>query len=269
MSFLEKILATKRDEVAGLRGRSREITAAAAAATSRRSGDFYSALRAAPGLAVIAEMKRRSPSKGPLAPDLDPASMAASFEAGGASAISVLTDAEYFGGSLDDLAAARSTTSLPLLRKDFVIDELQVLEARAAGADAILLIVAALSDAQLSDLLGAARSHGLAALVEVHDAEELDRALSTGCDLVGVNSRSLATFDEDLGIAHGLVARIPDTTLAVAESAIRSVEDARSVAAAGFRAALVGEALVRAADPAALVADMAAVEPAVVAGETG
>lgn len=260
MTFLDRILATKRDEVRRLRARAREIEALAADAAPPR--DFAGALGSAPGLAVIAELKRRSPSKGDLAPDLDPAATARTYAAGGASALSVLTDREWFGGSLDDLVSARDACDLPVLRKDFVIDPLQVTEARAVGADAVLLIVTALSDTQLGDLSGVAADHALTALVEVHDAGELDRALGAGCEVLGVNSRDLTTFEEDLETTRHLATAIPDGVLAVAESAIRTVDDAATVAGAGYRAALVGEALVRADDPAALVARLAGVVPA-------
>lgn len=260
MTFLDRILATKRDEVEQLRARSVEIEAAAADAAPIR--DFAGALRSAPGLAIIAEMKRRSPSKGDLAPDLDPVLTAQAYAAGGAAALSVLTDRDWFGGSLDDLASARGACALPVLRKDFVIDSLQVAETRAGGADAVLLIVAALSDTQLADLAGAAADHDLTALVEVHDAGELDRAIAIGCGVVGVNSRNLSTFREDLAGARALATAIPKTILAVAESSIRSVDDAASVADAGYRAALVGEALVCSDDPASLISRMGGVVPA-------
>ena len=222
--------------------------------------DFATALRRADGrVAVIGEIKRRSPSKGDLAPDLDPAATAKAYEAGGAAALSVLTDAPYFGGRVDDLTSARDATALPVLRKDFTIDEIQVYESRAIGADAILLIVAAIPDDELlAELHALARALGLAVLVEAHDAAEIERALAAGAEIVGVNNRDLGTFAEDLGVGESLGARVPAPVVAVAESAVRSAEDSRRLGAVGFDAVLVGEALVRAADPTALVRDLGA-----------
>ena len=205
-------------------------------------------------VAVVAEIKRRSPSKGALAPDLDPSTTAKAYESGGAAALSVLTDAPYFGGSVADLQAARAVTEIPVLRKDFTIDEVQVYEARAIGADAILLIAAALpDDSVLADLHALASELGMGVLVEAHDAAEIERALEAGALVVGVNSRDLSTFAEDLGVAESLAALLPADVIAVAESAVRSAADAQRMAAAGFDAVLVGEALVRADDPAAMV----------------
>jgi indole-3-glycerol phosphate synthase len=258
MSVLDEILAAKRAEVAALAPRAAELERAAAAAPPAR--DFAGALRRSDGsLAVIAEIKRRSPSKGELAPDLDPAVTAKAYEAGGAAALSVLTDGPYFGGSLDDLASARAAAGLPALRKDFTIDPLQITEARAAGADAVLLIVAALpDDGLLRDLHDQARASGLACLVEAHDGDELDRALAAGAEIVGVNSRNLGTFSEDLDIAASLVERIPRSVIAVAESAIREPAHAARMAEVGYDAVLVGEALVRTREPTALVAALSA-----------
>jgi indole-3-glycerol phosphate synthase len=258
MSVLDRIIATKLDEVAALRTREAALLDAANAAGPTR--DFTHALRRDDGtLAVIAECKRRSPSKGDLAPDLDPAATAKAYEAGDASALSVLTDADYFGGSLADLAAARDACTIPVLRKDFTIDPLQVVEARGAGADAILLIVAAIpDDAMLTDLRVTAEGWGLGVLVEAHSEPEVERALASGARVVGVNNRNLGDFAEDLSVAHGLAARIPRDVVAVAESAIRSADDAARMADAGFDAVLVGEALVRSDDPAAMVRAMRA-----------
>jgi indole-3-glycerol phosphate synthase len=256
---LDEILVTKETEVAGLRTRAAALESEAAAAPPPR--EFAGGLRRADHtLAVIAEIKRRSPSKGALAPDLDPSATAARYAAGGAAALSVLTDGPYFGGSLDDLRAARAACPLPVLRKDFTIDPLQVYEARAAGADAVLLIVAALpDDALLADLVSLAGELGLAALVEVDDEPGLERALGAGAAVVGVTNRDLRTFGEDLSTAERLAALIPSTVTSVAESAIRSPADARRMAEAGFSAVLVGEALVRADDPEAAVRAMAGV----------
>jgi indole-3-glycerol phosphate synthase len=259
MSVLDQILATKRDEILALRRRAGALEADARRAPAPR--DFLGALRRRDvRLAVIAEIKRRSPSKGPLAPDLDPAATARDYAAGGAAALSVLTDGPYFDGSLGDLAAARAAVALPVLRKDFTLDPLQVVEARAAGADAVLLITAALpDDALLADLATAAAELGLAALVEVDDDAGLDRALAAGAALVGVTNRDLRTFGEDLSTAERLAARIPAGVVSVAESAIRSPADAILMAEAGFDAILVGEALVRSPDPRAAVAALAAI----------
>jgi indole-3-glycerol phosphate synthase len=259
MSVLAEILAAKRDEVTLLHQPATRDAIRRAALDAPAPRDFIGALRRSDGtLAVIAEIKRRSPSKGELAPDLDPAVTARSYEAGGAAALSVLTDRPFFGGSVADLRAARDATQLPALRKDFTIDETQVLEARAIGADALLLIVAAVpDDAVLRDLHAFAGDLGLAALVEVHDEGELDRALAAGAAIVGVNCRDLGTFDEDLTVAERLVSRLPPDVVAVAESAIRSPADAGRMAAAGFEAVLVGEALVRSPDAATAVRELA------------
>jgi indole-3-glycerol phosphate synthase len=260
MSVLDEILAAKRDEVTLLHQpptRDAIRTAALAAPAPR---DFAGALRGSEHLAVIAELKRRSPSKGDLAPDLDPAATAAAYAAGGATALSVLTDQVFFGGTIDDLRQARDAApNTPVLRKDFTIDADQVYETRAIGADAILLIVAAvLDDGVLRDLHDLAGELGLAALVEAHDDAELERALGLGAQIVGVNARNLATFDEDLAGVARLAATIPPDVIAVAESAIRAPADAAQMAAVGFDAVLVGEALVRAEDPTGLVAAFAA-----------
>jgi indole-3-glycerol phosphate synthase len=253
---LAEIIGTKRAEVDALVRRRADVEAAVADAPPVR--DFAAALRAA-RVRVIAEIKRRSPSKGELAPDLDPVATARAYEAGGAACLSVLTDGPYFGGSRDDLVAARAATAIPVLRKDFTVDALQIDEARAMGADAVLLIVAALDDTQLRDLHAHARGRGLSVLVEVHDRAELDRALAIDPHLVGVNARDLSTFSEDLSTGEEMIETIPSGTITVAESAIRTVDDARRMAAAGFDAVLVGEALVRADDPAALVRAFASV----------
>jgi indole-3-glycerol phosphate synthase len=260
MSVLDEILAAKRDEVTLLHQPPTRDAIRAAALAAPTPRDFAGALRGSEHLAVIAELKRRSPSKGDLAPDLDPAGTATAYAAGGATAVSVLTDRVFFGGSVDDLSQARDAApNIPVLRKDFTIDAEQVYETRAIGADAILLIVAAVpDDALLRDLHDLARDLGLAALVEAHDEAELERALDLGAPIVGVNARNLATFDEDLAVVARLAATIPPDIVAVAESAIRAPADAAQMARVGFDAVLVGEALVRAEDPAALVRAFAA-----------
>ncbi len=218
--------------------------------------DFTGALRAE-GLSCIAEVKRRSPSKGELDADLEPDLVAKEYAAGGAACISVLTDLEYFGGSPADLASARAAASLPVLRKDFTVQAADVADARGMGADAVLLIAAALDDAELRRFAGLASDLGLAALVEVHDDAELERALNAGATLVGVNQRDLRTFEVDHDRACRLAARIPPEVTAVAESGIRGAADAASLADAGYDAILVGETLVRAGDRATLLRELA------------
>jgi indole-3-glycerol phosphate synthase len=223
-----------------------------AALTGRPVRPFRAAL-AAPGMSVIAEIKRRSPSKGDLAPDLEPAVLAKAYADGGADCLSVLTDTEFFGGSADDLAAARVAVDLPLLRKDFTVAEADVYDARAMGADAILLIVAALTAAELSTLRLLAQELDMASLVEVHDEDELQRALDAGAKLVGVNQRDLRTFEVDRACAERLAEAMPPGVVKVAESGIRDVDDVRRLAAGGYDAILVGESLVTSPDPAAAV----------------
>ena len=217
---------------------------------------FAAALLADDDLAVIAEVKRRSPSKGPLALDLDPASLARSYQCGGAACLSVLTDERWFGGSAADLAEARGACQLPVLRKDFTVDVRDVADTRLMGADAVLLIVAALDDELLARCLDLASSLGLAALVEVHDAAELARAVALGATLVGVNQRDLTTFEVDRTLAARLAERMPPGTVTVAESGVRGAEDAVALAAAGYDAVLVGETLVTSPDPGAAVLDL-------------
>jgi indole-3-glycerol phosphate synthase len=217
------------------------------AATTPPPRDFAGALRGE-GLACIAEIKRRSPSKGELDPGLQPDLVAKEYVAGGAACLSVLTDVDHFGGSPADLASARQASGLPVLRKDFTVQEADVVDARLMGADAVLLIVAALDDDELRRCGDRAAELGLAALVEVHDEAELERALAAGARVVGVNQRDLRTFDVDPERACALAGRIPAGVLAVAESGIRDADDARRLAGAGYDAILVGEALVRAGD---------------------
>lgn len=205
------------------------------------------------GGAVIAEVKRRSPSKGDLWAGLDPARLAADYERGGARALSVLTDFEWFGGSAEDLRRARAASALPVLRKDFTVDTRDVIDARLMGADCVLLIAAALDSAELADLSGLARDVGLDCLVEVHDEAELERALACGASLVGVNQRDLYTFEVDQARAVRVAEAIPDGVVRVAESGIRGRDDVVALADAGYHAVLVGETLVTAADPEAAV----------------
>lgn len=206
------------------------------------------------GFGVIAEVKRRSPSKGAIDADLDAATLAAAYERGGAACLSVLTDADYFGGSPADLDVARSAVALPVLRKDFTVAAADVCDARLMGADAVLLIVAALDDAELADFHALAVDLGLDALVEVHDERELERALRVDATLVGVNQRDLVTFAVDTDRAVRMAPKMPDGVIRVAESGINGPDDAAVLAAAGYHSVLVGESLVRSADPAKAVA---------------
>lgn len=241
--ILDRILEEKAREARRLTGRASSLAAQAAQAPEVR--DFAAALASDEGLSLVAEFKRRSPSAGALAAAADPAEVAAAYEAAGAAALSVLTDAPHFGGSLDDLAAARAACALPVLRKDFLVDPVQAVEARASGADAVLLIVRALPGEALSELMAAARELGMEALVEVHDAEELERALAADARVVGVNARDLATFRVDVDAALELIAEVPPDRVAVAESGIGGRQDAALAARAGADAALVGGWLMR------------------------
>ena len=215
----------------------------------------------APGVSVIAEVKRSSPSKGALADIPDPAALAADYAAGGAGAISVLTERRRFGGSLEDLRAVRRAVSVPVLRKDFIVTPYQLWEARAAGADLALLIVAALDQTDLESLLAECRTLGLTALVEVHDEVEAERAVSAGADLIGVNNRDLKTLEVDRDTFGRVAATLPDHVVKVAESGIRDAADVAAVVAAGADVVLVGEALVKGSDPRSAVAGLAAAGP--------
>jgi indole-3-glycerol phosphate synthase len=207
---------------------------------------------------VIAEMKRRSPSGGPLRGDLDPARVARGYAAAGAAALSVLTDGPDFGGSLDDLVAARDAVAVPVLRKDFTVDPVQIAEARVAGADAVLLIAAVLDDDMLQQCLEAAERCGVDALVEVHDEVEARRAAASGARCIGVNNRDLRTLRTDLDTFARLRAMLPADVVAVAESGVRGADDVRRLVAEGADAVLVGETLMRSADPQAACADLVA-----------
>jgi indole-3-glycerol phosphate synthase len=265
MGVLEEIVAGKREEVARARA-ARPLGALLAACRAEPPArDFEGALRPAGGARVrlIAEVKRASPSRGVLRQGLDPARQARAYEGAGAAAVSVLTDQRHFHGSLDDLVAVRAAVAVPVLRKEFVVDEYQLWEARAAGADATLLIVAAVGPPALRDLFHAAKAAGLAALVEVHTEAELEQALGLGASLIGVNNRNLHTLETSLEVSLRLLPRIPPGPVAVSESGIHTRADVERVVAAGAHAVLVGEALVRAADPAAAVRELG------LAGEAG
>jgi indole-3-glycerol phosphate synthase len=258
-TYLDRILEAHRARAASDRRRLEAVLDEARAAAPARG--FARALREASAerLAVIAEVKRRSPSKGDLAIDLDPAATAAAYAAGGAAAISVLTDGPHFGGSPDDLKAARAAVDLPVLRKDFTVDPRDVADARAMGADAVLLIVAALDRAELADLGALAAEVGLDVLLEVHDEAELERGLdAVRAPVVGVNQRDLVTFEVDHDRAVRVGAAMPADVVRVAESGIRGPDDAVALAAAGFHAVLVGESVVTSGDRAAAVAGLRA-----------
>jgi len=224
--------------------------------TPARAGRFAAALRRTGAVNVIAECKRRSPSKGVLRESYDPVAIAAAYAAAGAAAISVLTEPTFFDGALEHLAAVRRAVDVPLLRKDFVVSEYQLLEARACGADAVLLIAAALAQADLQRLHAAAGRLGLDVLVEVHDAAELDRTLAIGASIVGVNNRNLRTLAVDVRVSESLVARIPRGIIAVTESGLRSADDVRRLSAIGYRAFLVGERFMTTPDPGAALKEL-------------
>ena len=252
---LDQIVATKREEASALKGRAGALRSACADAPPVR--DLESALRRGDQVALIAEVKRRSPGAGSIRPGLDPAAVAEGYERAGASAISVLTDGPWFGGSLADLAAVRARVGVPILRKDFTLIEEQVLEARAAGADAVLLIVRILDAARLRGLRELAEELGMTALVEVHGEGELDRAAGSGARVIGVNNRDLATFRTSLDHTFALLKLIRPGAVVVSESGIRTADDVDRLGAEGVHAVLVGEALLREADPAAAAAALA------------
>lgn len=251
-TYLDTILARHR-EAAAADTRSLDALVDDARACPSTRG-FRSALVASDRLAVISEIKRRSPSKGDLRGDLDPVAMATAYESGGASCLSVLTDREFFGGSPADLEAARDACRLPVLRKDFTVSPLDVIDARLMGADCVLLIAAALDDDELVDLHALATEVDLDVLVEIHDEHELEVAMRAEATLVGVNQRDLVTFEVDHERAVRVGASIPERIVKVAESGVRGPDDARSLESAGYHAVLVGEALVTARDPAAAIA---------------
>jgi indole-3-glycerol phosphate synthase len=252
-TVLERILQSTRQEI---ERRERELPSqqleervlAAAGVPGAGARRLHEAL-ARPGIGVIAEFKRRSPSAGTLRPEADVAEVVSAYERGGAIALSVLTEGLNFDGSLDDLRDARTACALPILRKDFIVDRYQLLEARAAGADAVLLIVAALAQGELESLHDSARALGLDVLVEVHDREELLRALSLGADTVGINNRDLRDFSVDMGRTSRLMDEMPAGVRVVSESGIRTAEQLQSLQQAGVDAVLVGESLMRSADP--------------------
>jgi indole-3-glycerol phosphate synthase len=254
-TILDRIIAVKHEEIAAARARVDDTAIRAAAAERTRIDPprgFLRALRekvAAGAPAVIAEVKKASPSKGVLRAAFDPATIALSYERHGAACLSVLTDRQFFQGALADLQAARSACRLPVLRKDFVVDPYQVHEARAHGADCILLIVAALGDGELAELEACAMGYGMDVLVEVHGADELDRALRLRTPLLGINNRDLRTFEVSLQVTLSQLGRLPPDRLVVTESGILAAADVATMRAAGVSAFLVGEAFMRAPEP--------------------
>lgn len=255
-TVLDGIIAGVRADMAARMVRTAPSQLEAVIGTLGPTIDPRPRLRSAESVRVIAEVKRASPSKGALAEIPDPAAQARAYEDGGAGAVSVLTERRRFGGSLEDLVAVRAQVSVPVLRKDFIVDPYQLLEARAAGADMVLLIVAALEEASLRSLHAAAVDLGLLPLVEVHTAEELRRAADLGAELIGVNNRDLRTLDVDLSRFEQLAGLVPEAAITVCESGITTVEDVVRARRAGADAVLVGEMLVRSGDPAGTVRAM-------------
>ena len=257
--ILNRIVEVKRDEVRAARARRDAASLRRDAESLGGVRDFVGAMRAkiaAGQAAVIAEIKKASPSKGVLREHFVPAEIARSYERGGAACLSVLTDVQFFQGSVAYLEQARAACAMPVLRKDFMVDAYQVFEARAMGADCILLIAACLDDAQMADLEAQAQALGLAVLVEVHDGFELDRALKLKTPLVGINNRNLRTFEVTLDTTLGLLKHVPADRLLVTESGVLAKADVERMRSAGVSAFLVGEAFMRAADPGQALADL-------------
>ena len=263
------VAATRRITAVREERESRAALERRASRRSPRGNAFEAALSASATVNVIAECKRRSPSRGVLAATYDPVAIARQYERAGVAAISVLTEPTFFDGSLEHLAAVREVVTTPLLRKDFIVDEYQILEARANGADAVLLIVAALDQSTLTRLDAFARDHGLATLVEVHDAGELSRAVDAGARTIGVNNRNLRTLAVDVDASFQLAARFPAGVIGVSESGLKSRQDVVRLTAAGYRAFLIGERFMTAADPVTAIAELGVVRrgAAAVAGE--
>lgn len=250
--ILQKILRTKQEEIAARSAKRSFAQLAGDAASASPVRGFLQSMRnriTAGDSAIIAEIKKASPSKGLIRTDFDPPAIAASYERGGAACLSVLTDAQYFQGSESYLQAARAACQLPVIRKDFIVDPYQVVEARAIGADCILLIVAALTDAQMMDLYALATELGMDALIEVHDKDELGRALRLNAPLIGINNRNLRTFETSLQTTIELLPDVPEEVLLVTESSIHTQADVKLMREHGVHAFLVGEAFMRADDP--------------------
>jgi indole-3-glycerol phosphate synthase len=254
-TFLETVVERTQADVARRQRQTPAAELEARLGPARRGRPFSEAL-IDEGISLIAEMKRASPSRGPIRPGASVAEIVTAYQDAGARAVSVLTESAHFGGSLDDLAEARAACDLPLLRKDFVIDPYQVLEARAAGADAVLLIVAALGRERLGELMGAASDLGMDSLIEVHDEDEVEVAVEAGAELLGINNRDLHSLEVDLGTTFRLMADVPAGTVVVAESGITERGHVADLEDAGVDAILVGEALMRADDPAHAVRDL-------------
>jgi len=245
--ILAEIVNKKRGEIPALRSRASALEGELANSPEIR--DFLSAISSDEHVALIAECKRQSPGAGLIRPDIEVGPLSVSYERGGAAALSILTDTPYFGGALADLRAAREASSLPILRKDFMLDPLQILEARVAGADAVLLIVRILKDEVLKKLMNEAEALEMAALVEVHNGLELRRALEVGAKVIGINNRDLATFMTDLDTTIRLLEGVPKGTIVVSESGIYEPQDVDRLGAVGVNAVLVGESLLRSPDP--------------------
>lgn len=256
-TFLDRIVAAKRAEVAAAKLSAPQPSLEARLPVAPPVRDFLNPLRG-PGVSLIAEVKKASPSKGLLRPDFDPVALATTYSAAGAAAISVLTDREHFQGSLEHLAAVRQAlpNGPPLLRKDFILDPYQVYEARYCGADAVLLITAVLTDALLADLAALATALGMRTLVEVHDEREVERALAAGAELIGINNRDLRTFETDLSVTERLRPLVPPGVPVVSESGIFTRQDIRRLAASNIQAVLIGEALVTTPDPGAKIREL-------------
>lgn len=253
--LLQPIVERKREVVAGAKARVPMSLLEERAAGRDAVRDFVAALRR-PGLSVIAEAKKASPSAGVIQPEFDPVAVAKTYQAAGADAVSVLTDEDFFQGHLDYLTAIRREVELPALRKDFVIDEYQLYEALAAGADAVLLIAEILPGGLLQELYGAARRLGLHVLLELYDAEQVPRAVDTGCEVIGINNRDLRKFETRIEHTLELIGDIPPGRVVVSESGIKTADDCRRLRDAGAAAVLIGETLMRAADPAAALREL-------------
>lgn len=251
-SFLAKILERKRAEVA----RAKRARPLSLADVGKHTRPPFGGTLTGQRISLIAEIKRASPSKGDLNPDLDPGETAAVYERAGAAAVSVLTDQAFFKGELEDIESVRAAATIPVLRKDFIIDRYQVIESVAAGASAVLLIAAALDDGVLEDLLGCCKEAGIECLVEVHDRDELDYAQKAGASIIGVNSRDLVTFEVNAGIIFDLLPFVEPGRIVVAESGVQSAGQVQALSEAGVHAVLVGEALVTAGDVGAKVREL-------------